>query len=158
MVPRQERANSPSSRRAACASNPAAGEGAAGGAAFEVLLLAVSYPTPDGSRTDIVQVPLSFRPEPLPGAERALIGELPGTRTDAAHRWVYDGVHDASFVAAWLELMRHGGSTPSGNATGHLVESGYRLPFATGKVKVLSGEQSNSSVIVDDDDGGTSPS
>lgn len=133
----------------------ATGEGTPGGAEFEVLLVAVSYPTPGGSRTDIVQVPLSFRPEPLPGAERALIGELPGTRTDAAHRWVYDGVHDASFVAAWLELMRHGGSTPSGNATGHLVDSGYRLPFATGKVKVLAGEQSNSSVIVDDDDGGT---
>ncbi len=44
------------------------------------------------------------------------------------------------------------GATPSGNATGHLVESGYRLPFATGKVKVLAGEQSNSSVIVDDGD------
>ena len=90
-----------------------------------------------------------------PGAERGLIGELPGTRADAAHRWVYDGVHDASFVAAWLELIRQGESTPSGNATGHRVESGYRLPFATGTVKVLSGEQSNSSVIVDDDDGGT---
>ena len=48
-------------------------------ATFEVLLVAVSYPTPGGSRTDVVQVPLSFRPEPLPGAERALIGELPGT-------------------------------------------------------------------------------
>ena len=54
-------------------------ETGAGGATFEVLLVAVSYPTPGGSRTDVVQVPLSFRPEPLPGAERALIGELPGT-------------------------------------------------------------------------------
>ena len=69
----------------------------------------MSYPTPDGgSRTDIVQVPLSFHPEPLPGAERGLIGELPGTRADAAHQWVYDGVHDASFVAAWLELIAPG--------------------------------------------------
>ena len=46
--------------------------------------------------------------------------------------------------------MRLGGTTPAGNATGHLVESGYVLPRATGVVKVLSGEQSNSSVIVDD--------
>ena len=131
------------------------GAGIPGAAAFEVLLLAVSYPTPGGNRTDVVQVPLSFRPEPLPGAERSLIGELPGTRADAAHQWVYDGVHDASFVAAWLELMRHGGDSSSGSAAGHLVDSGYRLPFATGKVKVLAGEQSNSSVIVDDNDGGS---
>ena len=134
------------------------GQGA-GGAAFEVLLLAVSYPTPGGSRTDVVQVPLSFRPEPLPGAERALIGELPGTRTDAAHRWVYDGVHDAVLRRrlAGAHAPRRA-ATPSGNATGHLVESGYRLPFATGKVKVLSGEQSNSSVIVDDETAAQPPS
>ena len=37
-----------------------------------------------------------------------------------------------------------------GDAAGHLVESGDRLPRATGMVQVLSGEQSNSSVIVDD--------
>ena len=111
--------------------------------------IAVSYPTPDGgSRTDVVQVPLSFRPEPLPGAERALIGELPGRRADAAHRWVYDGVHDASFVAAWLELIRQAGARRRETPPATCVESGYRLPFATGTVKVLSGEQSNSSVIV----------
>ena len=40
--------------------------GTAAGAELEVLLLAVSYPTPDGSRTDVVQVPLSIRHEPLP--------------------------------------------------------------------------------------------
>ena len=45
------------------------------GGRLEVLLVAVCYPTADGgSRTDVVQVPLSFRREPLPGAERALIG------------------------------------------------------------------------------------
>ncbi len=122
-------------------------------ARFEVLLTAVTYPTADGSRTDVVQVPLSLRPEPLAGAESALIGELPdglpgGEGT--GRRWVYDGLHDPAFVSAWLELMRSEGTSPSGNAVGHLVESGYRLPFATGTVKVLSGEQSNTSVIVDD--------
>ncbi|XAS64599.1 1,4-alpha-glucan branching enzyme [Micrococcaceae bacterium Sec5.8] len=125
---------------------------------LEVLLLAIKYPTPDGDRTDVVQVPLSIRRSPLTGADAALIGQIseaapagesaqagaPGTL------WVYDGVHDPAFVAAWLDLMRGRGSTPSGNAAGHLVESGYRLPLATGVVKVLSGEQSNSSVIVDD--------
>lgn len=121
-------------------------------AELEVLLLAVTYPTPDGDRTDTVQVPLSVRSAPLAGAESALIGDVPGHGAAGRHmhRWIYDGLHDAAFVAAWLELMRQGATAPSGNATGHLVESGYRLPFATGKVKVLSGEQSNSSVIVDD--------
>ncbi len=138
---------------------PAVPAARAASAELEVLLLAVSYPTPDGSRTDVVQVPLSIRREPLPGAEPALIGQLSdagpagpaadGTAAPGA-LWIYDGVHDPEFIAAWLELMRHGGTTPSGNATGHLVESGYRLPRATGVVKVLSGEQSNSSVIVDD--------
>jgi 1,4-alpha-glucan branching enzyme len=142
------------------------GPGGATPAALEVLLLAVSYPTPDGSRTDVVQVPLSIRSAPLAGADAALIGEIsgpglggtPGTGpsgTEASAgapdaRWVYDGVHDPGFIAAWLELMRGGGSTPSGSATGHLVASDYVLPRATGIVKVLSGEQSNSSVIVDD--------
>ncbi|MCU1510918.1 MAG: 1,4-alpha-glucan branching enzyme, partial [Arthrobacter sp.] len=137
-------------------------------AEFEVWLLAVTYPTADGNRTDVVQVPLSFRHSPLPGAESALLGETdkagraaPGdasaTPTPAeagapnpVQRWIYDGVHDPGFVAAWLELMRNGDTSPVGNAGGHLVASGYRLPFATGTVKVLSGEQSNSSVIVHD--------
>lgn len=116
---------------------------------LEVFLAAVTYSTADGgSRTDVVQVPLSYRVEPLTGKEAALVGE----GGDAAHerRWIYDAVHDPVFVSAWLELMRSGGTSPEGKAVGHLVPSDYRLPTATGTVKVLSGEQSNSSVIVDD--------
>src|SRR6478609_10271871 len=122
------------------------------GVGLEVLLLAVTYPTADGNRTDVVQVPLSFRALPLAGAGAALLGEIPGAGADPDRGWIYDGVHDPAFVAAWLELMRARAATPDGTAAGHLVESGYRLPFATGKVRVLSGEQSNSSVIVDDGD------
>jgi 1,4-alpha-glucan branching enzyme len=138
-------------------------------AEFEVWLLAVTYPTADGNRTDVVQVPLSFRQAPLPAAESALLGETDqagATHGDASgravaadagatgatsgQRWIYDGVHDPGFVAAWLDLMRSDEASPAGNAVGHLVESGYRLPLATGSVKVLSGEQSNTSVIVHD--------
>lgn len=117
---------------------------------LEVLLLAVTYPTADGNRTDVVQVPLTFRTLPLAGAGAALLGELPADGSDAPHGWIYDGVHDPAFIAAWLELMRQRGAAADGTAGGHLVDSGYRLPHATGKVRVLSGEQSNSSVIVDD--------
>ncbi|WP_427004720.1 1,4-alpha-glucan branching enzyme [Pseudarthrobacter sp. H2] len=134
------------------------GAGGGGGAELAVLLVAVRYPTADGNRTDVVQVPLSFRRAPLAGAESALIGEaltgeseLIGETTGAeGRRWIYDGVHDPAFIAACLDLMRSRGTTPSGHASGHLMESGYRLPFASGTVRVLSGEQSNSSVIVDD--------
>jgi 1,4-alpha-glucan branching enzyme len=116
---------------------------------LEVYLAAVTYATADGgNRTDVVQVPLSFRGEPLPGAANALIGEA--SHPEHGQRWIYDAVHDPVFVSAWLELMRSGGSSLEGNATGHLVPSNYRLPTGTGTVKVLSGEQSNSSVIVDD--------
>ncbi len=142
--------------------DPAPGAPAGGGASdlveLTVLLLAVRYPTADGNHTDVVQVPLSIRAEPLPPGQPGLIGELggPGGPDSAGGgpRWVYDGVYDPAFVAAWLDLMRTGGSAraESGYARGRLIDSGYRLPFATGIVKVLSGEQSNSSVIVDDGD------
>ena len=73
-------------KSAAFSFEPAGGLSLAGGpggapaaaAGLEVLLLAVSYPTPDGSRTDVVQVPLSIRRAPLAGAESALIGQISG--------------------------------------------------------------------------------
>ena len=116
-----------------------------GQAGLEVFLASVDSTTADGvSRTDVVQIPLSYRSEPLPGAERALIGE----RDDAGlgRRWVYDAVHDPAFIAAWLELIRTGETT--GTASGHLSGAGQPLPQAPGMVRVLSGEQSNTSVIV----------
>lgn len=116
---------------------------------LEVFLAAVVSETADGGpRTDVVQVPLSYRREPLPGAEGALIGE--SDHADLGHRWVYDAVHDPVFIAEWLELMRTEGTAAAGTASGHLSGAGQPLPRATGTVRVLSGEQSNSSVIVDD--------
>ncbi len=122
-------------------------EDPAGQARLEVFLLAVSSRTADGGqRTDVVQVPLSYRDVPLAGAESALVGRAP----DAGMDWIYDAVHDPSFVSAWLELIRSESGPRSGAATGHRTASDHRLPTAHGMVKVLSGEQSNSSVIVDD--------
>src|SRR6478736_6264643 len=120
-----------------------------GHAALAVFLLSASTDGPDGGRrTTVVQVPLSFRPAPAGGMERALVGEAAGT--DPFRPWVYDAVHDPDFVGAWLELIRQEEKAASGSATGHRVAGPYRLPTAKGVVKVLSGEQSNSSVIVDD--------
>ena len=124
-------------------------EDAAGQARLEVLLLAVTSRTADGGqRTDVVQVPLSYRDAPLTGGENALVGRAP----DAGMPWIYDAVHDPSFVSAWLELIRSESASRAGSATGHRTSSQHRLPTAHGMVKVLSGEQSNSSVIVDDGD------
>jgi 1,4-alpha-glucan branching enzyme len=122
-------------------------EDRAGHAHLEVFLLAVTSRAADGgSRTDVVQVPLSYRAAPLAGMERALVGQAGDS--GAGPEWIYDAVHDPAFVSAWLELIRNGAS--SGTAAGHRAPSNYRLPTAHGVVKVLSGEQSNSSVIVDD--------
>src|SRR6476661_6502984 len=70
-------------------------EDAAGQARLEVLLLAVTARAADGGqRTDVVQVPLSYREAPLTGGENALVGRAP----EAGMPWIYDAVHDPSFV------------------------------------------------------------
>ena len=120
-----------------------------GEAGLEVILASVVSQTADGgARTDVVQVPLSYRSAPLAGAGRALIGEIDDA--ELVRSWIYDGVHDPVFVAEWLDLMRTEGVAAGGAASGHLPGGGQPLPSAAGTVRVLSGEQSNTSVIVDD--------
>lgn len=92
-----------------------------------------------GDRMDVVQVPLTSRREPLAGAEHALVGRA----TDPARGlvWVYDAPHDPVFVAALLAALER----PPGHPA---------RPSPTTS-RVLRGEQSNTSVIVDGD--GPSP-
>ena len=118
-------------------------EDPSGHAGLAVFLLRVTTQTPDGgTRTAVVQVPLSFRHAPAAGMERALVGQAAGM--DPSRTWVYDAVHDPDFVGSWLELIRHEEKAPNGTAAGFRVPGGFRLPTARGVVKVLSGEQSNS--------------
>ncbi|MFK0039951.1 1,4-alpha-glucan branching enzyme [Paenarthrobacter sp. NPDC090517] len=120
-----------------------------GEARLEVVLLAVTHRTADGgSRTDVVQVPLSYRSKPLADAPTALLGEF--TDPDLGLQLAYDAVYDTDFVTAWLELMRSEGI--AGGVQGHLTRGRVALPKNPTSVKVLSGEQSNTSVIVDDGD------
>ena len=90
------------------------------------------------------QVPLVLRAEPIAGQQGALVGRLDG--------WsVYDGAHDAAFVESWLRLIAdqrtlRAPGRPS--AQGRLQPGGVEVPV-TGTARVLSGEQSNTSVIVD---------
>jgi 1,4-alpha-glucan branching enzyme len=100
-----------------------------------------------GDRLEILQVPLSLRREPDPAAERTLIGQA--TLPDGGERWVYDGTHDPVFIAAWLDFLQ-GGSTagPESSAASSPAFRASRTPGTVPASKVLSGEQSNSSVIV----------
>jgi maltokinase len=85
-----------------------------------------------------------LRADPLPGQEAALVGRLDG-------RHVYDGAHDPAFVRGWLELIAEQRSVrmPGGpSAQGRLQPGGVTVPV-DGAAHVLSGEQSNTSVIVD---------
>jgi 1,4-alpha-glucan branching enzyme len=125
--------------------------GSGGDPAFEVVLLAVTYRTADGGpRTDVVQVPLSFHSQPLADAPSALLGEF--TDPGRGLRLVYDAVYDSEFVTAWLEFMRSEASLANGLAQGHLTRGRVALPKKPTTGRVLSGEQSNTSIIIDDGD------
>jgi 1,4-alpha-glucan branching enzyme len=118
-------------------------EDPAGEVELEVHLVAVE----SGRRADVVNIPLSYRSSPLPGAEAGLVGQAEHSKLGT--RWVYDGAYDPVFVSAWLELMRSGSSTADGRTTGHGFgdfASGppIREPLDT---SVLAGEQSNTSVV-----------
>ncbi|REE05127.1 1,4-alpha-glucan branching protein GlgB [Citricoccus muralis] len=103
-----------------------------------------------------VSVPLTMRREEIPGASAALIGR---GDTPSGPRWVYDGTQDPAFVAAWLELMRSEARTESsgaGGVAGHAY-AGFRdwpaFDPGTLDLRVLQGEQSNTSVVVGADPG-----
>jgi predicted trehalose synthase len=112
-------------------------------AGVQVQVHVVSATTTRGEVTTY-QVPLVLRADPLPGQEAALVGRLDG-------RHVYDGAHDPAFVRGWLELIAEQRSVrmPGGpSAQGRLQPGGVTVPV-DGAAHVLSGEQSNTSVIVD---------
>ncbi|WP_028280407.1 1,4-alpha-glucan branching protein GlgB [Arthrobacter sp. H5] len=118
-----------------------------GDVGIDVHLIAVE----SGRRRDVIQVPLSYRSAPLAGAEHALLGET--EHSELGHRWVYDGTHDPVFVSAWVELMRTAGTTADGRTNGFALGSfaesaGGEAPL---KISVMSGEQSNTSVVVSPD-------
>ncbi|MGG5172756.1 maltokinase N-terminal cap-like domain-containing protein [Pseudarthrobacter sp. J1738] len=109
-----------------------------------------------GPRAVVLQVPLSFRTTVLEAKELLLVGQM-----DVAGEsvFVYDGLADPAFVGAYLDLVRERGSTGSaeglGPLAGHRIpgaeeNESLRIPHATGTVRILSAEQSNTSVIIND--------
>ncbi|MCQ1996687.1 1,4-alpha-glucan branching protein GlgB [Arthrobacter sp. zg-Y1171] len=119
-------------------------EDPAGEVGLEVHLIAVA----SGDRRDVISVPVSYRSAPVPELEAALLGRA--HEEDLGERWLYDATADPVFVTAWLELMRSQVSSLDGHTHGFALDgfadwAPFRAPLPT---KVLKGEQSNTSVIV----------
>ena len=99
----------------------------------------------------IYQVPVTARKVPLPGAEHALIAKLEHDAGGA--RYVYDAPHDPVYAAALLQLMVDGGSCGSDGTPGSVVAVGHRVakadPGHLVASRVLAGEQSNTSIILE---------
>lgn len=117
-----------------------------------------------GPEPTIYQVPLTYRGAPLEGGEAALVGEL--EHPVLGHRWVYDGPHDPVYAAQLLALIdgraeaQHGSrsDTPDLDIAG-APHPAWTVPWTLRETRVLTGEQSNTSIIYDltDDEGSHRP-
>lgn len=102
-----------------------------------------------GTSPVLYQVPVTVHTAPVAGLEDALIA-VEGEGSDA--RWIYDGPRDPVFARALLELIADGGSSDSEGSVGGATAQGHRQPGAAigafASSRILSGEQSNTSIIV----------
>ncbi len=102
----------------------------------------------------VYQVPLTYRGEPLGSADHALVGTT--EHSVLGTRWVYDAPHDPVYAAQLLELLQ-GRAVPQSSVRSGEAETsvaGEPHPSWTQEVhvatsRVLSGEQSNTSIILD---------
>ncbi|CAN5180707.1 trehalose biosynthesis protein [soil metagenome] len=144
-----------------------------GGAAStaDVCILTALVLDEGGQQSKLYQVPLTMRsvrmpdPSPSPVLVSPAAPAVPGapgapdptgepaaseaTHVDPAHVFVYDGTHDLAYAAALLTLITTDSVTgPVGGATatGRSQTPGH--PLVATASKVLSGEQSNTSIIM----------
>ncbi|WP_432541410.1 maltokinase N-terminal cap-like domain-containing protein [Kineococcus sp. SYSU DK002] len=122
-----------------------------GGVAQLVALTVRAGEGEDAPRT-VYSVPISVRPAPDEALAAALVGELPDV--DGAPAWVYDGPHDPTWTRALLTLVasEEGAGSRTFGVHGHSAEGGLPVPAGL-RTKVLSGEQSNTSIVVSADEG-----
>ncbi|XVX21411.1 1,4-alpha-glucan branching protein GlgB [Actinomycetota bacterium] len=127
---------------------------------IETLLLADE----SGDTPVVYQVPLTYRAEPLPDGERGLVGTM--EHSVLGTRYVYDAPHDPVYVERLLALIQGRAQAMAGSVseTADETVAGGRHPGWQGGLRlrdsrVLTGEQSNTSVIADtvDDDGTERP-
>ena len=90
----------------------------------------------------VFQVPLTYRDEPLDGADDALITEM--QHSVLGPRWVYDGLRDPRFVLMLAAVAMTG----QGEALGLAVYDG-RWYIAPGNVRIQGGGWTQERVPVD---------
>jgi hypothetical protein len=90
----------------------------------------------------LLQIPLTYRDEPLEGAESALITKM--EHSVLGTRWVYDGLSDPRFVVMLAAVTMTG----QGEALG-MVYSGGRLYIAPSNVRIHGGGWSEDRVPID---------
>jgi hypothetical protein len=90
----------------------------------------------------LMQVPLTYRDEPRPGAEEALITEM--QHSVLGTRWVYDGLRDPLFVVMLAAVAMTG----QGEALGMAVYEG-RWYVAPSNVRIQGGGWTQERVPVD---------
>ena len=98
----------------------------------------------------LYQLPLTERSSPLPGGEGALVGR------GADDMFVYDAPHDPAYAEALLRFILEQGSSVDAlnvdaSARGVTLPAGTAdaAPGAVAASQVLSGEQSNTSIVFD---------
>lgn len=92
--------------------------------------------------SSLVQVPLTYRDEPLDGAEDALVGEI--QHSVLGTRWVYDGVRDPRLVLMLAAVTMTG----QGEAVGMVNYEG-RWYVAPSKVRIEGGGWDQEGTAVD---------
>jgi hypothetical protein len=90
----------------------------------------------------VLQVPLTYRDEPLDGADDAFICEM--QHSVLGTRWVYDGLRDPQFVVMLAAVAMTG----QGEAIGMVVYDG-RWYIAPSKVRIEGGGWTQERVPVD---------
>jgi maltokinase len=104
-----------------------------------------------GQTPTTYQVPLTSRGARLAGADHALVATL--HQGGSGTRYIYDAPHDPAFATALLRLVLDEGTAASDRERCGGVAVGHRLATADpGQFlasRVLDGEQSNTSIILD---------
>jgi maltokinase len=106
-----------------------------------------------GGDDTLYQLPLTERAVPLPTGERALVAAV--TDEDGRTRYFYDAPYDPAYADAILRVILNQGASldqedAGGCARGELLLGSPSTPvYTVAASRVLTGEQSNTSIIFD---------